>query len=476
MITLKSQKALDVLNDACKYNLSVFTQRAFHSVDPGADYLHNWHVDCIAEYLTACSNRDIKRLIINIPPRYLKSISVTVAWPAWLIGRNPEEKILAASYSQQLSTKHSLDCRHLIQTQWYNDVFPDVALSKDENQKTRFETTEKGHRIATSVGGSSTGEGGNILIVDDPHNPMQASSDVQRETALTWFDQTFSSRLNNKKEGVIVVVMQRLHVKDLTGHLLEKGGWESLCLPAVEDKKQIIHIGNFYKERDPGDILHQEREGVKELDVIKKDLGTYAFAGQYQQKPSPLGGGLIKNIWWQYFDLLPKIKYSIIIADTAMKTKEQNDYSVFELWGMGEDKNAYLIDVLRGKWEAPQLLVNFVAFYNKCKARTEVKLRNAAIEDKSSGTGLIQTIKQKYKIPVKPIKRDTQDKVSRVQAVIPLIESGYVYLKKDAPWLSDFLSEMESFPNGTHDDQVDGVSDGLDQLFNTKQEFNIRVI
>jgi len=364
----------------------------------------------------------------------------------------------------------------LINSNWYKEVFPDLILSKDENQKTRFETTKRGHRIATSVGGSSTGEGGNILIVDDPHNPKQANSMVQRETALTWFDQTFSSRLNNKKEGVIVVVMQRLHNEDLTGHLLKKESWEQLSLPAIAEKQQIIHIGSFYKARKAGDLLHPEREGLKEMEVIKKDLGSYAFAGQYQQRPSPLGGGIFKDEWWRYYDLLPKVKYSIIIADTAMKAKEQHDYSVFMLWAMGDDGNAYLVDVLRGKWEAPQLKTHFIAFYNKHKANKDLKLRYAAIEDKASGTGLIQTIKQEEKIPVKAIKRDTQDKVSRAMSVAPKVESGYVYLKKNAPWLSDLLTETSSFPNGAHDDQVDVISDGLDQLYNKTTEYRVRVI
>lgn len=476
MISVSKEKALLLLNETCKAKLTTFTQRAFHTIDPGTPYLHNWHIDAISEYLTACYNREIKRLIINIPPRSLKSISVTCAWPAWVLGKNPKERIMAASYSAQLSAKHSQDTRALMQSQWYRELFPNTQLSPSENQKTRFETTERGHRISTSVGGSSTGEGGNILIVDDPHNPKQASSDVQRLTALDWFDQTFSSRLNDKKNGVIVVVMQRLHTNDLTGHLLAKGGWEHLCLPAEAEEKQTIAIGGFYKERNPGDLLHENREGLDELENIKRDLGSYAYSGQYQQRPSPLGGGLFKEIWWQYFDLLPKINYSIIVADTAMKTGELNDYSVFELWAYGENKNAYLVDVLRGKWEAPQLQSQFVAFWNKHKANPDLRLRNAAIEDKSSGTGLIQTIKQTYKIPVKPIKRDTKDKVSRAMAIIPHIEAGYVFLKRDASWLSEFLAEMAQFPNGANDDQVDGVSDGLDQLFNTIKEFNVRVI
>lgn len=476
MINITPQKAKFLLDEGSRQKLSIFTQRAFATVDPGAEYLHNWHIECISEYLTACTNRDIKRLIINIPPRSLKSISVTVAWPAWLLGLNPSERILAASYSQVLSSKHSQDTRRVLQAPWYNDVFPDVQLSSSENQKMRFETTASGHRIATSVGGSAIGEGGNILIVDDVHNPMQANSDVQRQTALDWFDQTFASRLNDKKNGVIVVVMQRLHQEDLTGHLLEKGGWEHLCLPAVAEKKQFIQIGSFEKTREVGDLLHEEREGHKELETIKKDLGSYGYAGQYQQSPAPLGGGMFKDEWWMYYDIVPEIKKSFVVGDTAMKAKEQHDYSVFMHWGEGANGNAYLIDMLRGKWEAPELEQAFVAFYNKCKHNSALKLQKALIEDKASGTGLIQSIKRKYKIPIVGIQRNREDKVQRAMAAIPNIEAGYVFLPKGAHFLNDLLAECRLFPNGKNDDQIDTISDALDEIFNKKRDFRARVI
>lgn len=473
---LTEKQAIDFLNIALREKLSLFTRQSFLTVDPGAQYTHNWHIDCIAEYLTACKNRDIKRLIINIPPRYLKSISVTVAWPAWLMGLDPSTRILAASYSQVLATKHSLDCRRIIQSPWYNRVFPSVELAHDENQKTRFETTHAGHRIATSVTGTAIGEGGDFLIVDDPHNPASALSDVKRETALTWFDQSFATRLNDKKNGVIVVVMQRLHTNDLTGHLLEKGGWEQLCIPAECEKKTFFQIGDFQKTYEAGEILHPEREDSKALKKVEIELGSYVYAGQYQQRPAPLGGGMCKLEWWKYYKMLPALQYCIIVADTAMKDKEQNDFSVFQLWGMGAEKNYYLIDQLRGKWEAPMLRKQFIAFWNKCKAIPEYKLRGAWIEDKASGTGLIQEIKTQSNIPIIAIKRNTKDKVSRFASVTPIIEAGYVYLPEDAPWLSDFLNETSQFPNGAHDDQVDCVSDGLDQLHNVKREFNARII
>src|ERR1700722_1234656 len=240
--------------------LAAFTQKTFRTVDPGTPYLHNWHVDLISEYLEACTRREVTRLIINIRPRSLKSVSVSIAWPAWLLGKNPSERIVAASYSDRLALKHSVDCRLVLQSEWYRRVFPSVILTGDQNEKSKFVTTARGQRFATSVGGSATGEGGGILIVDDPLNPLQAASKVMREAANNWFDQTFYSRLDNKENGVIVVVMQRLHAEDLTGHLLGTGGWEHLCIPAVAEVRTLIDFGRVKRTREPGDLLHPERE------------------------------------------------------------------------------------------------------------------------------------------------------------------------------------------------------------------------
>lgn len=453
MIKVKEAKAAELLDLASRAKLSVFTQRAFHTVDPGANYLHNWHIDCISEYLEACARRDIKRLIINVPPRYMKSISCTVAFPAWLLGRNPSERILTASYSQQLSTKHSLDTRRVLQAKWYQDVFPDVELAKDENQKTRFETTHKGHRIATSVGGSSTGEGGDFLIVDDPHNPMQAASDVQRLTALDWFDQTFSSRLNNKKEGVIIVVMQRLHDEDLTGHLLKKGGWQHLCLPAIAEKKEIIQIGNFYKEREVGDFLHADREGKTELDRTKIELGSYAFAGQYQQTPVPSDGGLFKKQWFQLYTQPPTEGRIVQSWDTAVKASQLNDFSVCTTWQEGKD-GYYLLDVLQRRMEYPELKKQVVLHHAKWNA--DVVL----VEDKASGQSLLQDLRQSTKIATIAIN-PTVDKITRAVAISAMVEAGKVFLPAEALWLDDFLSEFLSFPLSAHDDQVDSTTQFL---------------
>ncbi len=225
-----------------RQDLASFTAKAFQTVDPGTRYRDNWHIGLVAEHLAACARGEITRLVINMPPRHLKSLCVSVAWPAWLLGQDPGKRIMAASYSRALAVKHALDCRLILGAPWYRRIFPGVALAADQNEKHKVQTTARGHRIATSVGGTATGEGADVLIVDDPHNPRQAMSEKIREKALDWFDQTFSTRLDDKRRGVIVVVMQRLHERDLTGHLLARGGWEHLCLPAVAEQIGRAHV------------------------------------------------------------------------------------------------------------------------------------------------------------------------------------------------------------------------------------------
>ena len=326
------QQAFDAL---LRTRLAVFTRKAFATVDPGAEYRHNWHIDLIAEYLEACTRGEVKRLIINVPPRYLKSISVTVAWPAWLLGNDPSRKVIAASYSHSLSLKHSTDCRLVIKSPWYARAFPGVRLAPDQDTKEKFVTTNRGMRYATSVGGSVTGEGGNFLIVDDPHNPMQALSDVQRRHALTWFDQSFASRLNDKEKGVIVLVMQRLHADDLTGHLLAKGGWEHCVLPQVAEARTVIDFGRVKTTREAGDPLHPAREDLEAIERLKRDIGSYAWAGQYQQRPVPAEGGLFKAHWLKRY-ATPQEAYDRIVQswDTAIKASQLSDPSCCTTWGV----------------------------------------------------------------------------------------------------------------------------------------------
>ena len=251
-------------------DLAAFIEKSFCTINTGAEYLHNWHIELIARTLTDVARGKIRRLIINIPPRYLKSVCVNVAWPAWLLGNRPYMRIVSASFNQSLATKHSLDTRLIMNSDWYHAAFPACVLSDEQNEKTKFLTTQNGFRLATSIFGSVTGEGGNILIIDDPLSPEMAASANERRKVQTWFDQTFSTRLDNKKLGAIVLVMQRLHEDDLSGVLLRRGGWEHLSLPAMNED---------------GILLHEAREGWDELQQMRATLGEYGFAAQYMQAP-----------------------------------------------------------------------------------------------------------------------------------------------------------------------------------------------
>lgn len=266
-------------------------------------YRHNWHIEAIAEYLAACRRGEITRLIINLPPRMLKSTMVSVAWPAWLLGQNAAERIMVACYAQSLSTKHSTDCRLLLQSAWYRKLFPKTRLSADQNEKDKFVTSARGQRLAVSVGGAAIGEGGNFLIVDDPLNPLQAHSRTMRDAANQWFDHTFVSRLDDKQRGVIILVMQRLHAEDLSGYLLAKGGWEHLCLPAIAPQTTRVTLGDFTHTRKEGTALHPRREPLPILERTRHELGSANFSAQYQQAPLKQQGSVVKPQWFPRFEL-----------------------------------------------------------------------------------------------------------------------------------------------------------------------------
>jgi predicted phage terminase large subunit-like protein len=452
---MKRPSKAEVFDALLRTRLAAFTRKTFATVDPGAVYQHNWHIDLIAEYLEACTRGDIKRLIINIPPRYMKSISVSVAWPAWLLGRNPSEQIMAASYADNLAIKLSTDCRLVLQSEWYRRIFPRTVITGDQNEKRKFVTTQRGHRIATTVGSSVIGEGGNILIVDDPVNAMQALSKNERERANTWFDQAYSTRLNDKKNGVMVLVMQRLHQNDLTGHLLEKGGWEHLIIPKIAEQRTIIDFGRIKKTLEVGDILHPERQSADDIEREKQAMGSYAFAAQCQQRPAPAEGGIFRREWLtSRYDTRREVYLSITQSwDTANKAEELNDPSVCTTWG--ETENGYeLLHVLVQRAEYPELKRIAVS-------HAEAWAVNALlIEDKSSGQSLIQDLRRETKLPVIAIM-PTGDKVTRASVVSPVVEAGKVRLPKQAQWLSDYEDELFAFPNAAHDDQVDSTSQFL---------------
>lgn len=452
--------------------LSTFVKRAWHIIEPSTPYVHGKHIDLICDHLEAIADGKIRRLIINIPPGTSKSTIVGVFFPMWLWGpkNKPGKRFVGVSHEQTLGVRDNLKCRRLAESEWYQKRWgSNVKLTRDQNEKLNFENAATGFRLVATPS-NVTGRRGDIVIVDDPISVENSNSLAERNKVNTWFQESLPSRMNSPENSAIVLVMQRTHENDPTGFILKnKWGWEHLVLPMryEPDKHCKTTISKDWRT-ESGELLFPERfpeHIVKELELT---LGSYASAGQLQQNPIVKGGNLIKSQWFGNFEVLPEIKYRIIFADTAQKTAEHNDYSVFQCWGYGDDKKIYLIAQIRGKWEAPELERRAVAFWQACyeKNATQGQLRSLRIEDKASGTGLIQKLKSVNKLPIVAIQR-TKDKYTRALDILSYIEAGYVMLPSKSPFLNDFLSECEAFnPDGSHlhDDQVDCLIDACAEM------------
>ena len=328
----------EVLDALLRQDLMSFTRKSFHEINPGDQFLDNWHIACICWHLEKCYRGEIKRLIITLPPRHLKSICASVAFPAWVLGQDPTRRLICVSYSQDLAGKHALDTRAVMASRWYQRIFAATRFHARKNTEAELMTNRMGVRYATSVGGTLTGRGGNFLIVDDPIKSDEVMSEAERTRVNQFYDRSLYSRLNNKNDDVIIVIMQRLHVDDLVGHVLAKDDWTVLSLPAIADQEQSYEIadGEFYTRR-AGEVLHPAREDAEVLAIIKRQLGTPAFEAQYQQRPVPLGGALIKREWLQsYSERLPLDQYDAVVQswDVASTVSEMSDYSVGITFGI----------------------------------------------------------------------------------------------------------------------------------------------
>ena len=322
-------------------------------------------------------------------------------------------------------------------------------------------TTKQGFRLSTSVGGVLTGRGADIIIIDDPLKPDEALSDTQRKFVNDWYQHTLCSRLNDKRRGCIIPIMQRLHEDDLVGHVLGKEHWEVLRFPAIaeEDETHVIETpyGTRTFKRRAGEALHSEREPLEVLNQIRESLGEYNFAGQYQQSPAPLGGGLVKADWFKtYSEANLPAKFDMVFQswDTANKPTELADYSVCTTWGVKEN-HVYLLQVTRKRLGYPEL---------KRAVREQAEAFGAKtilIEDKASGTQLIQELVHEGVHAVKQYT-PTMEKVMRMHSVTATIENGFVHLPEKAAWLGEYLHELTSFPNAKYDDQADSTSQALD--------------
>jgi len=462
--------------ELCSRRYYSFFKRAWEVIEPQTKLLSNWHQELIAEYMTACYLRQIKKLIINIPPRYTKSNLVTVAFPTWVWTQKPDERFLFTSYSASLSTKHSVDRRTIIESAWYQEGWGrKFKMASDQNVKTEFQNDKRGHMVATSMGGTATGKGGNILIVDDPHNPKRAESQLLRESAIQDFDQSFTTRLDDKVNGVIIIVMQRLHEGDLTGHLLSKGGYTHLCLPAEAPQRTVVTFPVSGKEivREEGAVLHPEREDKAALDKGPRlDLGSYGYANQYQQESSPREGGIFKRSYWKRYDKLftKKVKqegqdqevevldYDEIVGfwDMSFKDLTTSDFVCGQTWGR-KGANCYLLHQVKKQMGFSESLKAVRAMRDRYP-----EMRRTVIEDKANGPAIIESAKNEISglIAFNP----EGSKEERAAASEPMLEAGNVFLPEKSVATFDvegYIENFAKFPKVVHDDDIDATTMAL---------------
>lgn len=447
-------------------SLSRFIRDGWPHIDPDP-YYHNWHIDAISEHLEAVNRGEITRLLLNFPPRHMKSITVSVGWPAWTWAgskaygpyRGPQVRFLAASYAQTLSVRDSVKCRRLIESPWYQQQFGSrFRITSDQNTKIRFDNNKGGYRIATSVEGSATGEGGDIIVIDDPHNAAEIHSVVKRESTVEWWRSTMSTRLN-QTTGAFVVVMQRLHERDLSGYVLEQEeGWTHLCLPArYERKHPYVWLGD--PRTKEGELLWPERFSEEALSRMEQSMGSYTAAGQLQQRPAPREGGMFQRDWFEIVEAAPADVMWVRYWDLAGTDEVE-----------GGDP-AYTSGVLFGKSKSTKVYyVKHVHRVRYSGLKTEQLLRTTASQDGRDVTiGLPQDPgqagKDQYQRYVRllsgyHVRRFIEgSEGSKPVRALPLsaqAEARNVKLVR-GPWNQAWLDEIELFPNGTFLDQTDAT-------------------
>lgn len=473
----------------CETSLRTFVKVAWRVVEPGVPHLDGWHIDAICDHLEALAKRDIRKLVINISPRSAKSTIVSVLFPAWRWITNPQEKFLTSSYSSSLSIRDSRRCRNLIKSEWYQKNWNSrFAISKDQNEKGRFENDKGGYRLATSVDGTNIGEGGSIMILDDPNDLNTIDSKLIRQSTLDWYDGVMASRFIDPQTDVRLCIQQRGHKEDMTAHLLEFGDWELLTIPMEYDGlSKPTSIG----WRDPrtkiGELMHPGRFGPLEIEGLKRTLGPHRYAGQFQQRPTAAEGGQLKREYWRYWHpadmdaaTVPPVKVAVgaqVIEkksnplpvafervvqswDLAFKDLDHSDFVAGHAWG-GLGANIYLLSRKHGRLDFPKTLkaIREMSAHFPCPEKL--------VEDAANGPAVIAMLRNEIPglIPVKP----DGGKVSRVNAISGYAEAGNIYLPHPGlfPWVNEMIEEFSDFPASIHDDDTDAMSQAARRLFDS---------
>ncbi|WP_230427149.1 phage terminase large subunit [Collimonas humicola] len=427
----------------------------------GYKWKDNWHHKVICDALEDVFYGRCKRLIINVPPRYSKTEIAVLNFISWSLGKVPDSEFIHVSYSSTLAENNSANTQGQVSHDCYAEIFPDTKLAS--SAKAHWKTTAGGVVYATGAGGTITGFGAGKLrdgfagaiIIDDPHKASEASSDTARQSVIDWYPTTLASRTNNP-DTPIIVIMQRLHEEDLSGWLIGGGSgeeWRVLNIPAINDKDEA---------------LWPWKHSIETLRQMERS-SPYVFAGQYMQRPAPLGGGIFKTAWWSWYNpaAAPKFKRIIQSWDTAFKNKEANDYSVCTTWGE-TDLGYYLIDIWKDKLEFPDLKRMVVSLATKYKPNALL------VEDKASGQSLIQDLRRETRLPIIACGKTT-DKVACANLVTPLIEAGRVFLPEGHAEVAGYVHSHSQFPNGAHDDDVDSTTQALTYMSRNQPMARIKI-
>ena len=455
--------------EAAERSLHEFVRQAWHVLEPAEPFVDNWHIGAICEHLMAASARQLRRLIVNIAPRHTKSLLVSVCWNAWHWARQPSERFFYTTYRNDLSLRDANNCRTLVKSPWYQANWGNkFQIIADQDAKYRYETDKRGFRFSTSVEGGMTGEGGDILVLDDPHNASEAESEVERQNVKRFVDVAWSSRVNNPQTSVKVVVMQRLHEDDVTSHLLKKeAGWERLILPTeYVPTTRVWFNGKKDTRTVKGELLWPQRFGEKEVAEAKTDLGDYGFAAQHQQDPSARTAGMFK---------VPKMREKIVRSfspgvawvedrgwDLAATTKKDSKRTAGVRMAKDILGRYWIRHVVLGKWPPDdrntEMLARTKADGFRCRVRVEHEGGSSGEDQATSITRLLVGYAVEF-IKV------SGDKASRADAFAAQCNAGNVYVVDDGTWdVEAYLSELAGFPEGVYKDQVDASSLAFNDL------------
>lgn len=439
-------------------------RQAWHVVEPGTPLAWNWHIDAICQHLEAVSDGRMPRLLINIPPGHMKSLIVSVFWPAWTWLRRPAWKALFSSYALDLALRDSVRCRDLVTSEWYRDIFrPGWGLKTDQNAKSLFENTAGGFRFSMSVGSRATGFRGDCIVCDDPLNAKEQDSEVARKECLTWWDRVMPSRLNDLRKGSKVIIMQRLHEEDLSGHLLEQGGYDHLCLPSEfePERRSTTSIGWTDPRTEPGELLFPEMFPRQVLDHLRMvELKEVDYAGQYQQRPFPAGGGMFRREWFTVVDAMPLSASRRCRYWDKAGTEGGGAFTAGVKFSRLADGRFLIEDIVRGQWAATNR-----ERVIKQTAETDGRGVSVCVEREPGSGGKESAESTVLNLAGWDVSVDlvTGDKVTRARPMASQAGAGNVLMLRGA-WNAAFLNEIEAFPNGKYKDQVDAAAGAFNKV------------